>query len=197
MKKEFMKYILFLIPMLFLTQSCKKCNLKGDSLLVEEFNEYGDWLLYSEYSETDQFYSRIKDGVLKLKSEQGVEGCQRATYYFNQDFSSIKGFQICIDIKELKQPKNVDLHFYVALGKYELHGTIEKRKTTNTRLVFKVDEKGVNSNLRGAVFGHLGDKIEPDNNATDFIQISLCPEDWEESTGELYLEIERLEITTL
>lgn len=190
-------YSVLLVLIFFSLHSCQKCKLSGDNVLNEEFNEYGNWELYSEYSSEDQFYSRIENGLLQLKSEQGVESCQRATHYFYEDFSQIKGFQVCIDIKELRQPKNVDLHFYIALGKYEMHGTIEKRKTTNTHLVFKVDDKGVKSNLKGALFGNIGNEIEPNNNPADFIQISMCPEDWEESEGEMYVEIEGIEITIL
>lgn len=177
--------------------SCQKCKLSGESVLIEEFNEYGNWELYSEYSDQDEFFSRIEDGCLKLKTTQGIQSCQRATYYFYEDFSEIKGFEVCMDIKELIQPKNIDLHFFFALGKYEMHGTIEKRKTTDTHLVFKVNDKGVKSNLKGALFGKLGNKIESNSNPLDFIQISMCPEDWEESDGEMYVEIERIALTTL
>ncbi|MFT4600055.1 MAG: hypothetical protein ACI857_000223 [Arenicella sp.] len=192
-----MKNIFYLILLVLAFGSCTKCNLKGDNVLSSDFDSYGDWELYSEYSATDEFYSRIEDGVLKLKTAQEFTDCQRATHYFNDDFSAINGFQVCIQIKELRLPKKVDIQFYFSLGPYELHADIEKKNSTNTAVIFKVDDKGVSSNLKGALAGGLGNEIESDNYDTNFIQIALCPEDNEESTGEMYIEIESIEVSVL
>ena len=186
---------LFILSLWFV--SCQKCNLKGDTLLNESFDNYGEWLLYSEYSATDEFYSRIEGGVLKLKTDQQFSACQRATLQLNQDLSAIKGFQACIHLKELKLPKKVDVHFYFSLGNYELHAVIEKKNSKNDLVIFRVDDKGVSSNHRGAMFGGLGNKIEKDNYSNNFIQISLCPDSTQDSTGELYMEIDGIEISTL
>jgi hypothetical protein len=177
--------------------SCQKCNLKGDQLLNESFDKYGEWLLYSEYSSTDQYYSRIENGLLILKSDQQFSSCQRATLNFTDDFSSMNGFQVCIEIKQLKLPKKVAAHFYFSLGKYELHAVVEKKNIKNNSLIFRVDDKGVSSNNKGALFGGLGNEIEKDNYSENFIQISLCPNEEVESMGELYLEIDGIEITTI
>ena len=150
----------------------------------------------TDFSSEDEYYSRIENNVLKLKSNQNVAPCQRATYYFDKDLSTIKGFEACIHINELRLPKNTDVHFYFSLGNYELHATIEKKQTTNTLLQLKVDDKGVSSNLKGAVNGRVGNEIEQNNFSENFIQISLCPKPEEESEGELYGEAENIEITT-
>lgn len=192
MKKVF--YIFFLATAF---TSCQKCNLKGDSILNESFDAYGEWLLYSEYSATDEFYSRIENGALKLRTNQQFEACQRATYYFQDDFSDISGFQVCIKLNQLILPKDVDVHFYFSLGDYEMHAVIEKKKAKNNLVIFRVDDKGVSSNHRGAIFGKLGNEIEQDNYSTNFVQISLCPESEAESTGEMYIEIDAIEINIL
>lgn len=177
--------------------SCQKCNLKGDELLNENFDTQSDWLLYSEYDSENQIYSRIEDGVLKLKSDQAFESCQRATYNFPQDLSQIKGFQACVKINELRLPKKVDVHFYFSLGNFELHAVIEKKVAKNNLVIFRVDEKGVSSNHKGALFGGIGNEIEVDNFSENFVQISLCPELEEEATGELYIEIDVIEIRVI
>lgn len=192
-----MKKFLLLILIIGGLISCQKCNLKGDELLSENFDAQGDWALYSEYDPEDQIYSRIEDGVLKLKSDQAFESCQRATYNFNQDLTNIKGFQACFHLNELRLPKKVDVHFYFSLGNYELHAVIEKKNAKNNLVIFRVDEKGVSSNHRGALFGGVENEMEANNFSENFVQISLCPEPEEESTGELYIEIDAIEITTL
>ncbi len=60
-----------------------------------------------------------------------------------------------------------------------------------------MDDKGVSSNMKGALRGGLGNEVEGDNYDTNFIQIALCPENNEESTGELYFEIESIEVSVL
>jgi len=193
MNKFHFIFIVFLIPFF----SCQKCNLKGDEILNERFDNYGEWLLYSEYDQDDQIYSRIENGSLKLKSNQSFQSCQRATYYFSQDLSGISGFQVCIDLKELSLPKKLDVHFYFSLGKYEMHATIEKKSVKNNLLILRMDDKGVSSNHKGAIFGGIGNEIENDNFSDNFIQISLCPEPEEDSEGDLYIEIENIKINTL
>ncbi|MEX1002528.1 MAG: hypothetical protein WDZ35_10480 [Crocinitomicaceae bacterium] len=194
------KKLIYLLPILFLLMqtSCKKCNLKGENVLSFDFDSYDEWLLYSEYAEEDEFYSRIEDGVLKLKTDQKFTDCQRATYYWNDDFSSIKGFEACIHINQLNLPKDVDIHFYFSLGNYEVHANIEKKKSTNTIFKIKADDSGITSNLKGALKGGIGNEFEDDNYTDNFIQIALCPqEDSENSEGEMYIEIDKIEVTIL
>jgi hypothetical protein len=176
---------------------CKKCNLKGDILLSENFDEQGDWLLYSDVSDEVEVYTRIEEGTLKLKSDQKSINCQRATYNFENDFSEIDGFQACIHINELRLPAEVDVHLYFSLGDFELHATISKEDTENKTLKIKAKRKGIQSNLKGALVGNLGMKYEKNLYEENFIQVSLCPEEWEDSEGELYIEIDKIEITTL
>lgn len=182
--------------------SCTKCHLKGNELLNESFDSEGDWYLISDISNVDDIYSRVEDGMLKMKTFQGYN-CNRATYYFDQDFSDIKGFEACIHIKEFYAPKKVNVHFYISLGEYVLHASINQRKTKNTALKLIYNDKGIRSNLKGAMVGFVDqEELKPDTTILaptnpNFIQISLCPESWEDSTGELYIAIDGIEIVTL
>ena len=193
-----MKYLCILIPVLVLSfSSCKKCKLKGENVLTEDFNNYGDWLLYSEYSATDDYYSRIEDGILKLKTDNEHDVCPRATLNLTNNLTNIDGFEVCIHIKKLSLSKSTSLDLYFSLGEFEMHGNIEKSKSSNTFLVFKVDKDGITSNLKGALYGQIGQKTENDNFANNFIQISLCPNESDSSRGEMYVEIESIEMTTI
>ncbi|MEO9533650.1 MAG: hypothetical protein ABJG68_01525 [Crocinitomicaceae bacterium] len=193
-----MKHLFILIPVLLLCfSSCKKCKLRGDNILTEDFNSYGDWLLYSEYSQQDAYYSRIEDGNLKLKTDNQYDVCPRATLNLTNNLTNIDGFQVCIHIKKLSLLKSTSLDFYFSMGQFEMHVNIEKAKSSNTFLVFKVDKDGITSNLKGALNGQIGQKIENDNFTNNFIQISLCPNKSDSTNGQMYVEIEGIEMTTL
>src|SRR5690606_16952995 len=112
--------------------------------------------LYSEYSENDEFYSRFEDGVLKLKTGQGNSKCQRATHYWYQDLSYIKGFQLCLHINHLVLPKGLKLQLYISLGEWELYATVEKRDIKNKTLLIRLDDRGTYCNLKGALNGKIG-----------------------------------------
>jgi len=176
-----------------LFHACTKCDLNGDVVLSDSFDEKGDWLLYGEVVDPNQLVI-VEDGMLKMKTND-TGNCVRATYYFTNDFSNIKGFKACFHVNEFHTPKYQSAHFYIRIGKYELHATIGKRQSSNTALFLKMDKGGPRSNLRGAVYGNINHE-ELNNFDTSFVQIALCPEEFESSTGELYLEIDKVEIVT-
>lgn len=175
--------------------SCKKINSSGELIFSEDFNETGEWNLWNDYSEEFETYTRIEDGVLSIKTRQDSEQCNRATYYFTEGvLASYTQFEVFILFNTLDLPKDIVLHMYFAFGGLETHVVIKKPFKNSKLLKLRIKDGKVTSNLKGALNGNLGIKVQDNDFAEDFIQISLCPDADFPGTEEMYLEIEKIKL---
>lgn len=176
--------------------SCKKAEPNGDVLLKSEFTEQENWELYSEFSIEDSLYTRVQDGMLKLKTYTNSEHCQRATHFFTNDFSTLSEIRLAIYFEKLILPENTALHVYCCLGEKEFRAVIEKSESKPFTLWMKLKKGTLTTNLRGVIFDKTTAKKETDLESYNFLQISLCGINSAENPELIYAEIDGLMLST-
>lgn len=175
--------------------SCKKSEPKGDVILKSDFSSIENWVLYSEYHEDDSLFTRVEDGLLKLKTYSRFSYCQRATHQFSQDFSNIEEIHLAIYFKQLILPENIAFHVYCAIGAHEFRAVIEKQQKSAFTLWMKLKNETLYTNIRGVVLDKTTAKKEKDEETIDFIQLSLCGSGDTGNTELIYCEIEKVILT--
>lgn len=181
--------------LLLIVYGCKKAEPKGNSILNEEFDIVGEWLLYSEFDANDSVFSRIENSTLQLKTFSNKSTCQRATYEFKSDTANKTEIKIAAYFNELVLPENTMLQIYFSLGLSEFRVIIKKSISKKFTLWIKYKNEKVSTNLRGLIFDKLSSKKEKDNEELNFIQFSLCGSDEIIEPELMYLEIEKLIVT--
>lgn len=197
MKNKYKKYQIQLVfvALIIYLMACKKAEPNGDVLLKSDFTEKEDWELYSEFNIDDSLFTRVQDGMLKLKTYTNSEHCQRATHFFTNDFSSLSEVRLAIYFEKLMLPENSALHIYCCLGEKEFRAVIEKSESKPFTLWMKLKKGTLTTNLRGVIFDKSTAKKENDLESYDFLQISLCGIQATENPELIYVEIDGLTLS--